>query len=262
MEKKERMEQIIARVAKELARTGETVTADRVLEALETLGRLPGLLALTSEHGGRCHKLLESSRIGERYRTCCALTQDYQVDPEQYDVVVLFNLTTEAMCRIASGITDTPYTKLAARALLSGKRLYVPREEVELYQYPAGEAGSYSCMMQGKLTKLVSWGLRICPMDQLEDRILEEASSAESGGCAAAEPCRAAGEARAAAGEGGPERVLEEKEITFSKRAITERDILEASRDHVKVIRITGRNILTALARDAVLSRNIRLVEE
>ena len=52
------------------------------------------------------------------------------------------------------------------------------------------------------------------------------------------------------------------KEITFSKRVITERDIIEANRDNVKVIHITERNILTALARDAASARNIRLVRE
>ena len=53
-----------------------------------------------------------------------------------------------------------------------------------------------------------------------------------------------------------------EKEITFSKKVITERDIIEANRDGVKVIRITERNILTALAKDAASARNIRLVRE
>lgn len=43
---------------------------------------------------------------------------------------------------------------------------------------------------------------------------------------------------------------------------ITERDIIEANRDGVKVIRITERNILTALAKDAASARNIRLVRE
>ena len=53
-----------------------------------------------------------------------------------------------------------------------------------------------------------------------------------------------------------------EKEITFSKKVISERDIIEANREGVKVIRVTSRNILTALAKDAAVTRNIRLIRE
>ena len=124
-------------------------------------------------------------------------------------------------------------------------------------------------MLQAQLTKLVSFGLKICPLAELEDCILGENSceaapeqqKEEAGG---ADTCgekvtaqETAPEASAPAEEPEPE-----KEITFSKKVITERDIIEANRDGVKVIRITERNILTALAKDAASARNIRLVRE
>lgn len=264
MEKKEMIAQIVARVADRLAQAGESVTAEQIAEALAEIDKLPGLLILTQEHGCDCHKLLESSRIKEKYRTSCALLQEYQVDMDSIDTVVLFNLTTEAMCKIASGITDTPYTKLAAEALLSGKKLYAAQEEVELCRYPAGAPGSYRCMMQTKLDKLVSWGLKICPAGKLEDCILGEkalaaetlkenipAEKAPKGAPVAENP------KESAPAEGGAE-----KEITFCKRVITERDVIEANRNNVKVIRVTERNIVTALARDAAAAGNIRLVKE
>ena len=52
------------------------------------------------------------------------------------------------------------------------------------------------------------------------------------------------------------------KEITFTKKVISERDIIEANREGVKVIRISERNILTALAKDAASARNIQLIRE
>lgn len=271
MERNEMIEQIVARVAEKLALAGETVAGGpEETESAQDAAR-PGLLVLTQEHGTACHTLLESSRIKEKYSTSCALLQENQVDMESIGAVVLFDLTIDAMSKLASGIADTPYTRLAAQALLLGKKLYVPREEVELYRYPVGSLHSFQCMLQAKLTKLVSWGLKICPMDQIEDCILGDAPAGET-----ERPCEAEDRAEAresaapetgcedcAAGETASETPEEEeKEITFSKKVITERDIIEANRNNVKVIRVTERNILTALARDAASARNIRLLRE
>ena len=152
-----------------------------------------------------------------------------------------------------------------------GKKLYVPREEVELYKYPVGGLGSYQCMLQAQLTKLVSFGLKICPLAELEDCILGENSceaapeqqKEEAGGADTCGEKVTAQETAPEAPEAAPAPAEEpEKEITFSKKVITERDIIEANRDGVKVIRITERNILTALAKDAASARNIRLVRE
>lgn len=267
MERNDMIEQIVSRVVEKLVLAGETVTGSP--EAPDP--SLPGLLILTQDHGCDCHVLLESSRIKEKYNTCCALLEDNQVNLDGIDAVVLFNLTTDAMCKIASGITDTPYTKLAAKALLLGKKLYVPREEVELYEYPVGGLGSFQCMLQAKLTKLVSWGLKICPLAQIEDCILGEAPAAETEeescqSCGSdqglTESCEETSCGEAAAEECAEAPAEEEKEITFTKKVITERDIIEANRDGVKVIRITERNILTALAKDAASARNIRLIRE
>lgn len=277
--------QILSRVMEKLAQAGESVTgADDLQNIVQSIVAgtkepLPGLLVLTQEHGEVCHELLENPRIKEKYATSCALLAENQVSLDGIEAVVLFNLTTDAMCKIASGITDTPYTKLAAQALLMGKKLYVPREEVELYRYPTGGLGSYQCMMQAKLTKLVAFGLKICPMAELEDVLLGKEAEATADAVSEAvlkaaapceenaggTPCDPKPEAAEAPCEKACEPAPEEeapKEITFTKKVITERDIIEANREGVKVIRISERNILTALAKDAASARNIQLIRE
>ena len=270
------IEQILSRVMEKLAAAGETVTEAELMQSIASAAEpdqpeLPGLLVLTQEHGVECHKLLESPRIKEKYRTGCALLNEGETTLDGIEAVVLFNLTTEAMSKLASGITDTPYTKLAAQALLMGKKLYVPREEVELYKYPVGGLGSYQCMLQAKLTRLVSFGLKICPLDQLEDCILGEASCEaalelpkEEATCGTSEACSKSttAEEAAPAVKAREKESEPEKEITFSKKVISERDIIEANRAGVKVVHVTPRNILTALAKDAAITRNIRLVRE
>lgn len=263
MDKNETMVQVAIRVAQKLAEAGEKVTVDQVLQAmgLQEEAALPGLMILTKEHGCTCHKLYESSTIRARYQISCALEQEYQVELDGIEVLVLFQLTIEDMCKIASGMTDTPYTKLVAKALLTGKKIYVPREEVELYQYPVGGLGSYQCMLQAKLTNLVSFGLKICPMDQLEAAILGEAAS-EQPQEAAEVSCEEPEAAECACETVCEKEEAKEEPLTFEKRVITERDIIEANRDKVKVIRVTSKNILTPLAKDAASKRNIRLIRE
>lgn len=258
MEKTELIEKIAARVAEKLAQLGEPIEGDVTAVIAAALGgSKPGLLVLAPEHGDNCHPVLESPRLNAAYDVSCALLNDNQVDLEKIDTVVLFGLTLEAMSKIASGIVDTPYTKLAAQALLAGKTVVVPKEEIELNQYPVGGLGSYQCMLQAKLTKLVAWGVKVCPLNQLEDVILGAQPKAETASCGTAQAAAPAAPVCTEAQPEGPE-----KEIVFSKRVITERDIIEANRENVKVVRVTQRNILTALAKDAASARNIRLIRE
>ena len=112
--------------------------------------------------------------LRKKYRTGCALLNEGETTLDGIEAVVLFNLTTEAMCKLASGIPTRHIQKLAAQALSWGKKLYVPREEVELYKYPVGLAPTMHAA--GTVTKLVSLRLKICPLAELEDCIFRENS--------------------------------------------------------------------------------------
>lgn len=51
----------------------------------------------------------------------------YEVDLNNFEAVILFNLTCDALCKLASGTCDSAYTRLASQAILSGK-VYIPTE--------------------------------------------------------------------------------------------------------------------------------------
>lgn len=61
----------------------------------------PGLLILTQEHGSVCHSMLESPRLLEYYRTDCALMKEYDCEMADYEAVILFDLTVDALTRLA-----------------------------------------------------------------------------------------------------------------------------------------------------------------
>ena len=111
------VDEIVARVSAKIAQQ-ESCGSD--------VGK-PKLLILTEEHGSICHDMLESERLLSYYQTECALLKDYDCDMASYEAVILFGLTNEALARLAGGVCDTPFTRLAQKAILTGKKNLCPQ---------------------------------------------------------------------------------------------------------------------------------------
>ncbi|MCD7736230.1 MAG: hypothetical protein LUI07_04580 [Lachnospiraceae bacterium] len=274
MEKQELINEVIERIRRKLSERGLTVTDQEIADCLSgACGgcgdvKKPGLLVLTQEHGTNCHPVLESPVLQEKFRTECALMAEYQVDLDGCEAVVLFDLTNEALAKLRSGIADTPYTALAQKALLSGKKLYAAREEIELFRYQATAPAPYYAMLVKQLEFLMECGLKVCSLEELEG-VLAQGTDID-GACGAA----ACGEASVACPDG---RASEkpaaaccadgatsegQKTVTIAKKVVTERDIIEADRSKVTCIYIGKNTILTDLAKDAAASRDIVLVRD
>jgi Flavoprotein. len=244
------IDQIMTRVAQKLAEAEAAQTCTEAPHSAADGSGKPQLLILTQEHGVCCHQMLESARLGEHFSTVCGLTEGYQCDPAAFDTVILYGLTNEALAKIASGVCDTPYTKLASRALLLGKRIFVPREEVELYQYASTAPAVYYSMMEEKLKILIASGVTICPGDELESTILGSAPVNAGQSCCECPEKPAAKPAAPA------------KEQKLTKRVITERDIINLKENGVARALIGEKTILTDLARDLAKTRGIEIVRE
>lgn len=172
--------------------------------------------------------------------------QDYQVDMDNCEVVILYCLSNEVLGKLASGIYDTPYTQLASQAILSGKKVYVPMERIELYRYATTAPAPYYAMLQEKLALLEESGVVICPQEELEDYILNEKKVPA---CKQEKPAEV-------------KPVAAQKEYRLTKRVITERDVSEACTAKATCIRIPANSIVTDLAKDFARSRDISLIRE
>lgn len=233
MDINDNLDEIIARV---LAKIGNAELEDAASPPK------PRLMVLTQKHSDRCHGIYESRALSAKYRVDCALSADYDLDPADYEAVVLFNLTNEALSAIAGGIGGSDFVRLAVRSLLLGKRIYVPRQEVELFDYAGTAPGAFYGMMKAKLDFLESCGVVFCESDELEDTI-----------CGA----------RPAAGEAAPCRAPEASrggEISLTKRVVTEQDIVKAVSEHAGTIRAGERAIVTDLAKDYAREHGIAII--
>lgn len=244
------VEEILRRVAEKISE------AEGSRAPCADSGGKPGLLILTQDHGTVCHATLESEALKARYRTDCALMHHYDVELDDYEAVVLFNLSCDAMAALASGACDSAYTRLASKAILSGKKVYVPTEEVELYQYRETAPAAYYNMMQQKLDLLVASGVVICAQASLEQVILGSASPVP----AAAAPVRAAAPAEPAPAPAAA--CCEERAVRVNKRVLTEKDLIEANMSGVTEVHIGGKTIVTALAKDAAKDRGMTIVRD
>ena len=233
------VDEIVARVSAKIAQQ-ESCGSD--------VGK-PKLLILTEEHGSICHDMLESERLLSYYQTECALLKDYDCDMASYEAVILFGLTNEALARLAGGVCDTPFTRLAQKAILTGKKIFVLKEIFELYRYAETAPPAYYAVLEKQLALLQQAGVAICPLAELEDATLcGEAAACEPAAspapCAAA-PCAAPG-----------------REVKIEKRVITERDLSAVYDKDVSVIHIGKRAILTDLAKEYAQARKVSLVRD
>lgn len=231
------IDQVVARVVQKI-REAETGDCPSCCACADN-GK-PGLLILTQEHGEHCHQMLESTALREQYATTCALAADYKCSLEGVEVVILYQLTNEALAKLSSGICDTPYTDLASKALLLGKRIYVPKEEVELYDYASTAPAVYYAMLEEKLRILTASGIVICPKAELENTILQKAPVQKP-----EQPCCDEKPAQSSAASS-------EAAHTLTKRAITEQDLFALQKENITRVHISENAILTDLAKEFV----------
>lgn len=244
------IDEIISRVTARLAE------AERKEEPSQDCGGCdggcgkPGLLILNQRMDDRCRGMLDCKALGAHFQVDCASLQSEAADLSRYEVVVLCQLTNEALGRIALGICDTIYTKTAAQAILMGKRIYIPTEEIELFRYATTAPAAYYSMMKERLDLLAASGAVICSQSNLAGLLTGGGAKPE-----AEQPAACPAPAEPACGR-------EDKEVRVDKRVLTERDVQAAAAAQAGCIRVPAKCILTALAKDCAKDRGIRIVTE
>ncbi|QAT43771.1 hypothetical protein [Aminipila luticellarii] len=242
MELKELVEQIAVKVAERISELEESTQTEICGGGS---GQKPKLLILTEDHGTACHELLEKEAVKAKFEVVCTRSSEYTCDLQQIDTIVLGSFSSLSLGKIAEGIGDTPFTETVIKAILMGKQILIPHEEMEIYQYRNTAPKLYYGLMMQKIEFLKSAGIRFCSRDQLESMILENEGTAERKSCEK------------------PEEKLEAygaytgNSIKFTKKIITERDLRAAYEQHAMQVFITKKTIITDLAREYAEQKGI-----
>ena len=213
--------------------------------------RLSALLLLARQRLDHLQAEFEASRLSSSFTMDCVPNMGLQVDLARYEAVIMIGMSNEELGKISTGVCDTAYTALVSEAILRHKRIYIPIEGIELYQYSDSAPTAYYEYLHSRISMLSDSGIAICTMENIESCILDEHADVQKQACRP-EPVLAAGSAVPA--------VPMAMERSLDKRVITERDILESSRGGISTLRIPVRSIVTDLAREIAASRGVVLM--
>lgn len=202
----------------------------------------PRLLLLAQTDGPLLRKVAASEELSSKWQLLTSLGERYIDDLSSCQAVVLFNMDNPALAKIAEGAWDTPYTDAVVRAILLGKKLFLAKEEVDLYNYIETAPQPYYEMLLKKLELLQKSNVVLCPADQLIATVngapTAQATACVSGSCAA----------------------KPKLQLTLDKHVITERDLRASRENGAGSLRIPARSVVTDLAREYASSAGIELI--
>ncbi|WP_324822194.1 hypothetical protein [Sinanaerobacter sp. ZZT-01] len=242
MEWNELVEEITARV-KKILQEQESLNCEAPVTECGTKKKL---LILSPQGSEQCHEVWDSIKNQKEWNITYAAEENYDCDIAAVDTVVLCNVSNERLVKIANGIGDTPLTALATRAILMGKKVIIPTEELELLCYSKSAPAAYYDHMLQYVALLKRSDVVLCDLKQLYSVICEKETCEEESGIKSQQPY-----------------VQEKKEILhLGKKVVTERDIHEACTNQITEIRIGKKTIVTDLAKDYARERGIKVIAE
>ena len=203
-------------------------------------------LVLTEEHCGECCSMEKLD--SDMCKVTCALAQNYEVNVDDYDSIVLFNMTNSNLFKIANGCTDNKFLALAAEAILKGKRVIMVKDDVEILKYEGTKATALYNSIYKNLQILLDSGVELLAFDDVKAAICEGAESP----------------AEVKKTEEAPAKVetaeSSDSVLVLTKRVITERDIRDAAAKHYKKIQLPEKPVITYLAKDTAFELGIELI--
>lgn len=204
----------------------------------------PRILILNDFHKSKCDEFVKSSQLFDYYDMDYALQEEYDCQISSYEAVIAFHLTNEYLGKIANGIFDSGYTRLFGEALLAGKKIFLPKEEIELCTYQKSAPIIYYRRLADNLQLLTEGGVVAESYRVLPDFILNGGSDLKDSKVERKSVhCETFGE------------------VGICKHVITERDIRKVwEESKIQKIVIGSKAILTDLAREYADKQKIMIV--
>ena len=210
-------------------------------------------LVLTEEH---CGETCSIENYGsELCKVDCALAQNYEVNVDDYDVVVLRSMTNSNLFKIANGCTDNKFLALAAEAILKGKRVIMVKECVEILKYAETAPKALYNNIYKNLQILLDSGVELVEEENVKTALTD---GIEVPAEVPAVPAPAAVKEEAPAP--APKAETDDSILVLTKRVVTERDIKAAAAQHYTKIQLPEKPVITYLAKDTAFELGIELL--
>ena len=210
-------------------------------------------LVLTEEHCGETCSI--EAYGSELCKVDCALAQNYEVNVDDYDVVVVRSMTNSNLFKIANGCTDNKFLALAAEAILKGKRVIMVKESVEILKYAETAPKALYNNIYKNLQILLDSGVELVEQENVKT-VLTDGIEVPAEVPATPAPVAVKEEAPAPA----PKAESSDSVLVLTKRVVTERDIKAAAAQHYTKIQLVDKPVITYLAKDTAFELGIELL--
>ncbi len=210
-------------------------------------------LVLTEEHCGETCSI--EAYGSELCKVDCALAQNYEVNVDDYDVVVVRSMTNSNLFKIANGCTDNKFLALAAEAILKGKRVIMVKECVEILKYAETAPKALYNNIYKNLQILLDSGVELVEEENVKTALtdgIEIPAEAPKTATVKVEKEEAPAPAPKAENDGSV--------LVLTKRVVTERDIKAAAAQHYTKIQLPEKPVITYLAKDTAFELGIELL--
>ena len=214
-------------------------------------------LVLTEEH---CGETCSVEAYGsELCKVDCALAQNYEVNVDDYDVVVLRDMTNSNLFKIANGCTDNKFLALAAEAILKGKRVVMVKECVEILKYAETAPKALYNNIYKNLQILLDSGVELVENENV-NAALTDGMEVPAPAPVAETPKAPAEKVEVEADAPAPKAESADSVLVLKKRVVTERDIKAAAAQHYTKIQLPDKPVITYLAKDTAFELGIELL--
>ena len=222
-----------------------------ITSAVQAERKVNSALILTEHH---CEECAVEKLDSELCKVTCALAQNYEVNVDDFDSIVLYNMTNSNLFKIANGCTDNKFLALAAEAILKGKRVLMVKEDVEILKYEGTKATALYNNIYKNLQILLDSGVELVAADDVKNAICD--------GVEAPAPVKeeVKAEKAEAAPAAAPKAVSDDSVLVLTKRVVTERDVKDAFAKHYKKIQLPEKPVITYLAKDTAFELGIELI--
>lgn len=214
-------------------------------------------LILKEQH---CDECAVEKLDSDLCKVTCALAQNFEVNVDDFDSIVLYNMTNSNLFKIANGCTDNKFLALAAEAILKGKRVLMVKEEVEILKYEETAPKALYNNIYKNLQILLDSGVELVAADDVKDAICEGADASAPVGQPVQEVKAVEAASAPAPAVAAPKAESADSVLVLTKRVITERDIKEAAAKHYKKVQLPEKPVITYLAKDAAFELGIELI--
>ncbi|MDY2960294.1 MAG: hypothetical protein SOR72_05815 [Hornefia sp.] len=88
-------------------------------------------------------------------------------DLTDYEFIVIKNLDNDYLAKLSGGIFETPYLRLINKAIMLGKKVFLPQEGIEFLKYEKTAPVAFMQNFNGKLNELKRWKIIVKPEAEL-----------------------------------------------------------------------------------------------